>query len=88
MTNEQLIEQIADVKAAQIASNFLLMTLLEHHGCDSESLLSGVDELLIRAGDAFENAMRKDAGLPPRATPRKPTTSRPQAVNWDDLPKN
>lgn len=88
MKTEQLIEQIAEIRAASAATNFMLLSFLEHNGCDPETLIATVDEMLVKFADAFENTMRKDAGLGRRETPRKPSTSRPPAIDWDDLPKN
>lgn len=88
MKTEQLIEQVAEIRAALAVTNFMLMTFLEHNGCDPETLIASVDKLLAEFADAFEGKMREDAGLGRRETPRKPSTSRPPAIDWGDLPKN
>lgn len=91
MKTEELIVHIAEIKAAQSATNFMLMTFLEHSGCDPESLIRAVDQLLLETANAIEDKMRRSSGLPPR---EKPRLSALDAVNpglqvdWERMPKN
>lgn len=91
MEKEQLIEQLAELKAATTATNFMLMIFLEHSGCHPESLIRAVDALMLDSANKFENAMRAASGLPPREVPRLAALECINVglgVDWSDLPKN
>lgn len=70
MTPEQMIEQFAEMRAAQGVTNFMLMEFLQHSGCNAETLARTVAGMITALADVIENDLRKNAGLPPRPEPR------------------
>ncbi len=69
--NEQMIEQFAEIRAAQCVTNFMLIGFLEQNGADSGRLLEIVDSMIKGVADKIENDLRAKAGLPDRPEPRR-----------------
>lgn len=71
MKTEQLIEQIAEIRALQVLNTFMLQQLLEMVGCDPDALIDVVDKMNCSLADRFENQMRKGCDMQPRAEARR-----------------
>lgn len=89
MKDEILIEQLAEIRALQVANVFIGTMMLEQSGVHSEALLQAIDLLMTDSADRFENSMRKAAGLEPRATPRQPMLRQIdddfKAIDWSKI---
>lgn len=85
MTNEQTLEIIADIRAAQTVQTFLLSAILEKiaGSAFSPEMLRRMTMLIA---DDTENLMRQRLGLQPREAPRE---RRPddgfEHIDWDKL---
>lgn len=94
MKDEILIEQLAEIRAAQFITNYMLHSFLQHSGCDPESLLRSADILNRRMADNMENQMRKACGLDPRPEPRPSIIDQAiaeeqlRSIDWDKVKEN
>lgn len=87
MKDEQLIEQIAEIRASLATNGFMLVTILENIlGPDHEDrILKGYDILLTKYANGIEDILRQQAGLSPRSEPREPAL---KAIDRDDIFKD
>ncbi len=90
--NEQLIEQIAEIRSLQVINTFMLQTLLESIGCDAAAMIDCVDRMNVDLANRFESQMRKACDMEPRAEPRTPILPKIEELElmrktaWDKAP--
>ena len=88
MTDEQLIIQIAQIKALQaVTLHFLRMdaeSRLEAAGNDSSIVTAKIQELVSALEIQYEEDLRSDLGLEHRQ-PSSETPSRPGVFDWPDV---
>lgn len=72
MNYEILLEQLAEIRAQNAALILMLAGIIEQQGGDPEGTITAIDVMTTDFANLFEDAMRKKAGLEPRAEPRTP----------------
>jgi hypothetical protein len=70
--NEILLEQLAEIRAQNAVLVLMLTGILEQQGADAEGTVTAIDNMTTEFANLFEDAVRRKAGMEPRAEPRKP----------------
>jgi hypothetical protein len=97
MTPEQLntlVDQIAELRASQAATTFILLSIIENMtGVEigNDSWIRAYDALQTKLANVFENKIREGMGIEPRPEPRDPVMANIDfheafaAIDWDSV---